>query len=356
MGFFRNQMRSVIEWTNPSKEVLIWQWDGTNDELKNSSKLIVNPGQLAIFVYEGDIKAIHDYPGVFELRTSNIPFWTTLTKFMQGFESEHKARIYFVQTLTFTNLKWGTKTPVKYNDPVYKFPVGMRAFGNFSFKISKVREFFTNFAGIKSQVYVDDIRTVINDRIMQNMTTVFAKAGYSYAEIDSHRMDLAKALSEQVAPEFLTLGFEMQDFRIESTDFDEQTQERINKISDKIADVHSINAMSGINAGAMDAYAKTEQLEALKMAAKNEGGMAGLGAGIGAGLGLGGLAATGFAATNTQQPASPMAACPSCSAQVAASAKFCPECGNSMSGEKTCQKCNAKSKNAKFCPECGEKF
>ncbi|HMM61612.1 MAG TPA: SPFH domain-containing protein, partial [Candidatus Rifleibacterium sp.] len=69
MGFFANQTRSVIEWKDADPDLLIWRWDGASDELKNASKLIINPGQAAIFVYEGQIRAIHDYPGMFELKT-----------------------------------------------------------------------------------------------------------------------------------------------------------------------------------------------------------------------------------------------------------------------------------------------
>ncbi len=287
MGFFSNQMRSVIEWVDADPDLLIWQWQGTNDELKNASKLIINPGQAAIFVYEGQVKAIHDYPGMFELRTANIPFWTTISKIMQAFTSEHKARIYFVRITEFLNQKWGTKSPIKYTDPVYKFPVGMRAFGNFSFHITDVRKFFTEIASNQTVVPISAIRNVIVDRIMTPLADVFAQASFSYAEIDKNRMELSKKLTELVGPEFALLGFEMSDFRIENTDFDEKTQERIDKISDKMADAHAINAMGNINAQGLNAYSTIERLNALNTAAANPNGMAGAGVGMGMGMGMG---------------------------------------------------------------------
>lgn len=302
----RNQVRSVIEWVDPDPDLLISQWQGTNDELKNASKLIINPGQAAIFVYEGQVKAIHDYPGMFELRTANLPFWTTISKIMQGFESEHKARIYFVRITEFLNQKWGTKSPIKYSDPVYKFPVGMRAFGNFSFHITDVRKFFTEIASNQAVVPISAIRNVIVDRIMTPLADVFAEASFSYAEIDKHRLELSKKLTELVAPEFALLGFEMSDFRIENTDFDEKTQERIDKISDKMADAHAINAMGNINAQGLNAYSTIERLNALNTAAANPNGMAGAGVGMGMGMGMGmGNGMAGMMGMGMQQP--PMA-------------------------------------------------
>lgn len=307
MDFVKGQVKSVIEWVDADPDLLIWQWQGSTDELKNASKLIINPGQAAIFVYEGQVKAIHDYPGMFELRTANLPFWTTISKIMQGFESEHKARIYFVRITEFLNQKWGTKSPIKYTDPVYKFPVGMRAFGNFSFHITDVRKFFTEIASNQTVVPISAIRNVIVDRIMTPLADVFATASFSYAEIDKNRMELSKKLTELVAPEFLLLGFEMSDFRIENTDFDEKTQERIDKISDKMADAHAINAMGNINAQGLNAYSTIERLNALNTAAANPNGMAGAGVGMGMGMGMGmGNGMAGMMGMGMQQQA-PMA-------------------------------------------------
>jgi len=359
MGFFANQTRSVIEWKDADPDLLIWRWDGASDELKNASKLIINPGQAAIFVYEGQIRAIHDYPGMFELKTANIPFLTTLTKIMQNFTSEHKAHIYFVRITEFVNQKWGTKAPVKYTDPVYKFPVGMRAFGNFSFHITDVRKFFTEFASNIETLPINSIRNVIVDRFLQQMTDIFASAGFSYAEIDKNRMELSKKLSEAVAPEFAALGFEMSDFRIENTDFDEKTQERIDKISDKMADAHAINAMGQINNQGLNAYATVERLNAMNTAAANPNGAAGMGVGMGAGMGLGaGMGMMGGMMGNMGQPAQQGGATVQCGcgASMNANAKFCPECGKPNStGTVACIGCGAQIKQgAKFCPECGK--
>ena len=365
MGFFdslKGQMRSVIEWKDPDSDVLIWKWNGSGDELKNASKLIINPGQAAVFIYEGQIKAVHDYPGMFELKTANVPFWTTVSKFMQAFESEHKARIYFVRLTEFLNQKWGTKAPIKYTDPKYGFPVGLRAFGNFSFHITDPRQFMTQIASNVDVYPISQIRNVIVDRILLPLTDLLAESGFSYAEIDSKRVELSQMLSEKVAAEFEPLGFEMSDFRIENTDFDEKTQERIDKISDKMADAHAINAMGSINNQSLNAYATVEKLNALNTAAANEGGAAGMGVGMGAGMGLGAgmgmMGGMGMQQPQQQAPAAPqvpMAQCSGCGAQIKQNAKFCPECGQKNSqGMVPCVSCKAEIKEgAKFCPECG---
>jgi membrane protease subunit (stomatin/prohibitin family) len=359
MGFFSNQLRSVIEWTNPSPDTLIWQWDGGGDELKNASKLLINPGQAAIFVYEGQVKAIHDYPGMFELRTANLPFWTTISKIMQGFESEHKARIFFVRLTDFPNQKWGTKAPVKYDDPKYGFPVGLRAFGNFTFRILDPRKFFTEISSVRSVYNIAEIRNIIVDRIITPLTDLLAESGFSYSEIDRNRVELSTKLQKTLADEFTPLGFELTDFRIENTDFDEDTKRRINKIADQMADAHAINALGNVNNAGLNNYARVEQLKALNTAAGNQGGMAGAGVGLGAGLGMGAGMAGMMQGQQPQAPAgggAPMIACGGCNAQMAQNAKFCPECGKAnQPATAPCVACKAPlAVGAKFCPECGK--
>ncbi|NLI77659.1 MAG: SPFH domain-containing protein [Candidatus Riflebacteria bacterium] len=355
MGFFSNQLRSVIEWKDPSPEVLIWRWDGGSDELKNASKLLINPGQAAIFVYQGQVQAIHDYPGLFELRTANLPFWTTITKIMQGFVSEHKANIYFVRLTDFLNQKWGTKAPIKYDDPKYKFPVGLRAFGNFSFKICDPRKFFTEISSNREIYTIAEIRNVIVDRVLTPLADLFAESGYSYSEIDKKRMELSNELRKRVADIFPPLGFELTDFRIENTDFDDDTKRRINKIADQMAEAQAVKALGDIDGGSMNNYTRVEQLKALNAASHNPGGLPGMGVGFGAAMGLGQTMGAAFQPMPVGPAAGPTVACPGCQSPMAANAKFCPNCGKpNTAGQAACVACKKPMPaGQKFCPECG---
>ncbi len=355
MGFFRDQLRSVIEWKDPSPDLLIWRWDGGSDELKNASKLLVNPGQAAIFVYQGQVQAIHDYPGLFELRTANIPFWTTITKIMQGFTSEHKANIYFVRLTEFLNQKWGTKAPIKYDDPKYKFPVGLRAFGNFSFKIVDPRKFFTEVTSTRQVFSVAEIRTIIVDRVLTPLTDLFAESGYSYSEIDRKRVELSEELRKRVADIFPPLGFELTDFRIENTDFDDDTKRRINKIADQMAEAQAVKALGDIDGSSMNTYTRVEQLKAINAAAQNPGSVAGMGVGLGAGLGMGQGMAQAFQPMGGAPAGGVPVTCLGCRSSMDPAAKFCPNCGKPNTvGKAACVKCRAPmAAGAKFCPECG---
>ncbi len=285
-GHIKNQLRSVIEWVNPSGDVLFENWSTNSEEIKNASKLIVGPGQGCIFVYEGRVEAVYTQAGIVELATANIPFWTTITKVMQAFQSEHKVGLYFFKQSQIVNLKWGTPTVIKYLDPKYQFPVGLKVFGNFSVQIEKPEWFLQNIMTTKNIFTTGELRDVIVSRLMQPLTDYLAQAQYSYVDIDPHRNEIGTALIQVTQIDFQNLGFQLTDFRIEGTSFDDDTMKRINLIADTSAETQAASA-AGLS------YAQLQQLEALKLAAKNPGG-AGMAMGMGVGIGFGQQVGTGM--------------------------------------------------------------
>jgi len=275
----KRQLRSVIEWDNPQSDELFYRWSDNGDEIKNASKLIVGPGQGCIFVYEGKVTAVYENEGMVSLATDNIPFWTTITKFMQSFESEHKAALYFYKRTRILDQKWGTLSAVKYDDPKYNFPVSLRAFGNYSMQISDASHFFTQVVGGAESYLVSDFREMMTNRLIHPLTDYLAEEQLSYAQVDAKREEIAADMIERLQDDFNGLGFDLIDFRIEGTDFDEDTMTRINKIADVNADVHAANA-AGVS------YRELQQLDAMQDAAKNEAGAAGVFMGMGVGNAL----------------------------------------------------------------------
>jgi len=277
----KRQLRSVVQWESPGADELFYRWSENGDEIKNASKLIVGPGQGCIFVYEGQVVGVMQEEGMVDLDTANIPFWTTITKFMQAFESEHKVGLYFFKKTRILDQKWGTRSAIKYDDPKYKFPVSLMAFGNYSFKIEDAKSFFVNVLGPQEYFRVSDFREIMSSRISQPIADFLASSKHSYAEIDSQREEISTELGVKLAEDFSKLGFSITDFRIEGTDFDEDTQGRINKIADITASTHGAD-IAGVS------YSELQRLEAMKDAANNQVGAAGMMMGMGVAGGLAG--------------------------------------------------------------------
>ncbi|AIY12000.1 SPFH domain-containing protein [Cellulophaga baltica] len=276
---FKKQMRSVIQWEDPKDYQLFFKFTDRGDELKNASKLILQPGQGCIFTYEGKIEGFFETEGIYDLKTSNTPFWTTIKKFMNAFESEHKTGLWFYRKAELLNVRWGTRIPITYNDPVYSFPVKLRAYGNYSLRITNAKEFFINILAGQTDYFVDQLQEVFLSRITQPISSYLANAKFSYAEIDGHIETIAQQAQLKTTEIFEKLGFQLTDFRIEGTSFDPETNKRISEISDVQADVNAAS-IAGID------FAELQRLRAMRDVAKNEG-MAGASMGMLTGMEMG---------------------------------------------------------------------
>ena len=280
MNFFKEQFLTVIEWKDQPQDVLFYKYPLKSDEIKDASKLIIAPGQGCVMVYEGKVTGVLEQEGIYVLETDNDPFITSLSKFMQAFESEHKLKIYFHRKAEINNQGWGTSNRVKYEEPVYRFPVNLGAYGNYSFKLTDAKLFLTEIAGLSDQYTVSQAQMLMQSRIEQQLTVTLATSAYSILQIDSKLNDLSTELKTQINAEFSSLGFELTNFKMQGASFDQQTQQQINQIANARAGILAAE-QAGVN------YTEMEKLQALRDAAKNDSGMAGAGLQINLGANLG---------------------------------------------------------------------
>lgn len=115
MGLFSKEFANVVEWKEDREGVLFWKWQ--NQEIKKGSKLIVRPGQDAIFLYNGRVEGIFESEGQFDMESDIIPFLSTLKSFKFGFNTPLRAEVLFINTKEMI-VKWGTKNAINLPAPV----------------------------------------------------------------------------------------------------------------------------------------------------------------------------------------------------------------------------------------------
>lgn len=279
-NIFSNQISAVIEWKKPKANVIWWKYPSKRDEIINTSKLIVAPSQGCALVYERSLVEIIEQEGIYNLKTDNHPFITTLVNLRQNFESEYKLKIYFFRKAQILNQRWGTPSPIKFIDINYKIPVELGLNGNFSYKITNPKYFYTKIIGKTDEFEAKTISGIITERILQLIAQLIHNKKYSYIEIDGKIQDIVQDIKSEINVEYQNLGLELTDFRIVGTQFDEATQECIGRVADISADVQAAKE-AGLD------YVELEKLRALRDAARNESGLAGAGLQFGVGMELG---------------------------------------------------------------------
>ncbi len=354
---------------------------GQDDIITNGSVIAVSEGQAAIIIEDGKIVEFCADPGRFVWDSSTEPsiftggFFSGIIdsfkkigeRFTFGGDKAKVQRVYYVNTKEIMDNKFGTTTPMVYDDPYYKTALYIRYFGQFSFCIKDPIVFFSSVAGAVDEVYTkDQLMDMCKDEFMTALDSSLAKLsaeGIKFSQIPIKQSEIAKYMSETLDEDWgIKRGLDVVSVAIVKVTPDENSRRRIEEFDTNV--MHSnTNAMAGGLA-----YA---QMQAMQKAAENSAGaMTGfMGLGM-MGNAMGNNAQYQGALLDTAKALSEKEAKKSvevsnnrsgvwkCSCGAENTGKFCSECG-SKKPKKTpagSWKCSCGAVNTgKFCSECGSK-
>ncbi len=367
----------VVQWDNQRGDIIHKFPEGA---ISMGAQLIVKEGQEAVFFREG--KALDSFgPGRHTLKTGNIPILEKIINIPFGGKSPFPAEVYYINKSEIPNLKWGTKQPIQFLDPIYNIAIPLRAFGAYSIRVQDAKGLLIMAIGTWQAFNTEAIGSALRDmvilpKLQDLLTETMLKQNISILKVAAFYEEIGVAGKAKMGDEFASFGLELVRFAIESVNFPEE-DESVKRLKKALADKAEINIIGS------DDYKMKRTFDTMEKAAGSNGmagGMMGAGMGVGMGQQMAGMmgaamgqqgGAQGMKACphcNAQNPANAKfcsscgkemvsgAPCPKCNAMVPTGAKFCPSCGQSMVGGK-CPKCNAQlAPGAKFCPECGEKI
>ena len=342
----KGQLIDVIEWTDNSGKTMVHKYDMNGKEIMMGAQLTVRESQVAIFVNEGELADVFE-PGRYELKTSNMPILTALKSWKYGFNSPFKADVYFVNTKQFLDMKWGTSNPVMMRDAEFGM-IRVRAFGIYSFRVSDPVKFLKEVFGTSALFTVEGVEGQIKRTLVSGLSDAIAESKIPALDLAANYEELSAYALQAINPKLAELGLTLCSFVIENISLPEEVEKSIDKRT-------SMGVL-----GNMDQYAKYQAAEAMRDAANNQNGVAGMGVGMGAGAAMGQMFAQSMNPSAAPQATAAAAAativCAACGAQIAAGSKFCPECGAKQNKGSFCTNCGKEiPAGTKFCPECGAK-
>ncbi len=293
--FLSGQFIDVIEWTDDTRDTMVFRFERQGHEIKYGAKLTVREGQTAVFIHEGQLADVFT-PGLYMLETNNMPIMTTLQHWDHGFKSPFKSEIYFVNTTRFTDLKWGTKNPIMLRDPEFG-PTRIRAFGTYTVKVSDAARFMTEIVGTDGEFTTDEVTFQIRNIIVQEFSRAIAGAGIPVLDMAANTGEVGKLVATAISETISAYGLTLPELYIENISLPPAVEKALDDRTSR-----------GIT-GNLDEHMKFKAAEALAQQGSGAGQAMGMGMGAGLGMQMGNMMNMG--PWGQQQPqAAPAAAAP----------------------------------------------
>jgi excisionase family DNA binding protein len=266
----------VVEYPSEMADELVHRFpeEGVAD-LRFGSQVIVRESQKVVFFRDGHALDVFS-AGRHTISTANVPLLTDLLGKAFNDRTPFTAEVYFVSQREFADKKWGTPQPILVRNPGMGLGVALlQAFGTYSFQVRDSQQFVTQIVGANGIYRTVDIENRLRTMLLSKLQDLLGETGAksSVAELIGLTEEIGAGVRAKAQDDFAAIGLTLKSFYIANL-----------KPSDKSAE--ELRAMGMLD---MQTYTQLQAADAMRDAAQNPGGGAGLTAGIGAGLGIGNI-------------------------------------------------------------------
>lgn len=284
----------VVEYPKEMTDEIVHRFPESGPaDLRIGSQIIVRESQKAVFMRDGRALDVFG-PGRHTITTANIPLLIDFVSKAFNDRTPFTAEIFFVSMKEFVDQKWGTPQPIIVRNPGVGLGVALlQGFGTYSFKVSDAQQFVTQVVGAQGYYRTSDIenrmRTMLLSKLQDLLGETTAKS--NVMELIGLTDELSAGVRAKAQDDFKALGLQLISFYIGNL-----------KPSDKSAE--ELRAMGMLD---MQTYTQLQAADAMRDAAQNPSGGAGLTAGIGAGMGIGNALSSALSGSQQGGGASPAA-------------------------------------------------
>ncbi len=264
----------VVEYPSEMADELVHRFPETGvADLRFGSQVIVRESQAAVFFRDGRALDVLG-PGRHTISTANVPLLTNLLGKLFGDRTPFTAEIYFVSMREFADRKWGTPQPIIVRNTGVGLGLALlQGFGTYSFQVSDPQQFVTQIVGQLGAYRTSDIENRLRTMLLSRLQDLLGETTTQKNVLDLIGLtdELGAGVRAKAQDDFLAIGLLLKSFYIGNL-----------KPSDKSA--KELREMGMLD---MQTYTQLQAADAMRDAAQNPSGGAGLTAGIGAGMGIG---------------------------------------------------------------------
>ena len=277
----------VVEYPSEMMDEIVHRFPETGvADLRFGSQVIVRESQRAVFFRDGHALDVLG-PGRHTISTANVPLLTDLLGKAFGDRTPFTAEVYFVSLREFADRKWGTPQPILVRNPKMGLGVALlQGFGSYSFQVRDPQQFVTQIVGSQGMYRTSDIENRLRSMLLSKLQDLLGEtaATNDVAQLIGLTEEIGAGVRAKGQDDFAAIGLTLKSFYIANL-----------KPSEKSAE--ELRAMGVLD---MDTYTRLQAADAMRDAAQNPSGGAGLTAGIGAGLGIGNVLTNSLQGANQQ--------------------------------------------------------
>ncbi len=267
----------VIEYPNEMADELVHRFpdDSSIGDYRIGSQVIVREAQAAVFFRDGNALDVFK-AGRHTIATANVPLLINWIGKAFNDRTPFPAEVYFVSMKEWANKKWGTPQPIIVRNPGVGLGVALlQGFGTYSFQINDPQMFVTKIVGTQGTFRTSDIEDRLRTMLLSKLQDILGETGakHSVLEMIGLTEEIGAGVRAKAQDDFAALGMTLKTFYVGNL-----------KPSEKSA--QELRDMGMLD---MATYTQLQAADAMRDAANNQSGGAGLTAGIGAGMGIGNL-------------------------------------------------------------------
>ena len=267
----------VIEYPNEMNDEIVHRFpeEGIGD-YRIGSQVIVRESQSAVFFRDGQALDVFK-PGRHTITTANIPKLIDFIGKAFNDRTPFPAEVYFVARKEFASKKWGTSSSILVPTP----GVGLgwqvlTGFGTYSFQVKDPQQFVTQIVGATGSYRSSEIEGRLRDILVSKLSDVLGETAQKVdltSKLSSLFEEVGASVRAKAKDDFEAIGLTLKTFYIGGLKPSERAVQELRERAVLDASV----------------YAQLQAADAMREAANNSNGGAGLTAGIGAGMGIGNL-------------------------------------------------------------------
>ena len=266
----------VIEYPNEMRDEIVHRFPETGiGDYRIGSQVIVRESQAAVFFRDGNALDVFR-AGRHTIATANIPKLIDWIGKAFNDRTPFPAEVYFVSMKEFANEKWGTPQPIIVRNPGMGLGVALlQGFGTFSFQVKDPQQFVTQVVGNQGAYRTSDIEERLKNMLLSKLQDVLGEttAASSVVDLIGLTEEIGASVRAKAQDDFEALGLVLKSFYIGNL-------KPSSKSAQELRDMGMLD---------MATYTQLQAADAMRDAASNPSGGAGLTAGIGAGMGIGNL-------------------------------------------------------------------